>query len=205
MAYCLTMAQESESRNLDKVIVRLPDGMRDRIKAAAEVANRSMNAEIVATLEEKYPAPIREQVGRLAAIATEMERVSTLWELADSIEEKERLALRLVELSRKLAFIRGEQRWDKAFVSATFPTSSDATEDRSHFPTFHEDPLPPLFEGSDDDETLADRINRMAGHVPRATTGQPMPADLGSEVSEGKTRGRRRIKTDRVFPKMPRK
>jgi len=42
---------------MDKVIVRLPDGMRDRIKAAAERNNRSMNAEIVATLEEKYPAP----------------------------------------------------------------------------------------------------------------------------------------------------
>lgn len=37
--------------------VRLPLGMRDRIKAAAEANNRSMNAEIVATLEEKYPAP----------------------------------------------------------------------------------------------------------------------------------------------------
>lgn len=51
------MAQESESRTLDKVIVRLPDGMRDRIKDAAAANNRSMNAEIVATLEEKYPAP----------------------------------------------------------------------------------------------------------------------------------------------------
>jgi hypothetical protein len=37
--------------------VRLPLGMRDRIKAAAEANNRSMNAEIVATLEEKYPEP----------------------------------------------------------------------------------------------------------------------------------------------------
>jgi len=51
------MVQESPSRSMDKVIVRLPDGMRDRIKAAAERNNRSMNAEIVATLEEKYPAP----------------------------------------------------------------------------------------------------------------------------------------------------
>lgn len=51
------MAQQSESRTLDKVIVRLPDGMRDRIKAAADANNRSMNAEIVATLEAAYPAP----------------------------------------------------------------------------------------------------------------------------------------------------
>lgn len=38
-------------------MLRLPDGMRDRIKAAAAENNRSMNAEIVATLEEKYPPP----------------------------------------------------------------------------------------------------------------------------------------------------
>lgn len=43
------------SRESDKFIVRLPDGMRNRIKAAAAANNRSMNAEIVATLEEKYP------------------------------------------------------------------------------------------------------------------------------------------------------
>lgn len=45
------------SQNQDKFVLRLPDGMRDRIKTAAEINNRSMNAEIVATLEEKYPAP----------------------------------------------------------------------------------------------------------------------------------------------------
>jgi hypothetical protein len=39
----------------DQYMLRLPDGMRDRIRAAAERNNRSMNAEIVATLEEKYP------------------------------------------------------------------------------------------------------------------------------------------------------
>lgn len=41
----------------DQFMLRLPDGMRDRIKAAAEENNRSMNAEIVATLTEKYPDP----------------------------------------------------------------------------------------------------------------------------------------------------
>lgn len=47
----------TESRSLtDKFMLRLPDGMRDRIKAAADANNRSMNAEIVATLEDKYPS-----------------------------------------------------------------------------------------------------------------------------------------------------
>lgn len=45
------MTQNPENRTLtDKFMLRLPDGMRDRIKAAAEANNRSMNAEIVARL-----------------------------------------------------------------------------------------------------------------------------------------------------------
>ncbi|ARC90382.1 Arc family DNA-binding protein [Rhodovulum sp. MB263] len=47
--------------------VRLPRGMRDRIKAAAEANNRSMNAEIVAALEEKFPSPLDEGLERLVA------------------------------------------------------------------------------------------------------------------------------------------
>lgn len=42
-------------RESDKFMLRLPDGMRDRIKAAADANNRSMNAEIVAALEDKFP------------------------------------------------------------------------------------------------------------------------------------------------------
>ncbi|GAA6196698.1 hypothetical protein NBRC116598_21420 [Pseudophaeobacter arcticus] len=50
---------EEQNRTLnDKFMLRLPDGMRDRIKAAAADNNRSMNAEIVSTLEEKYPKPL---------------------------------------------------------------------------------------------------------------------------------------------------
>lgn len=44
-------------RGADQYTVRFPDGLRDRIKAAAEANNRSMNAEIVATLEREYPEP----------------------------------------------------------------------------------------------------------------------------------------------------
>ncbi|WP_418024969.1 Arc family DNA-binding protein (plasmid) [Paracoccus sp. TD-10] len=51
------MAEESSRAWKDQYMLRLPDGMRDRIKAAAEANNRSMNAEIVATLEKEYPAP----------------------------------------------------------------------------------------------------------------------------------------------------
>lgn len=37
--------------------IRLPDGLRDRIKEAADRNGRSMNSEIVSVLEREYPAP----------------------------------------------------------------------------------------------------------------------------------------------------
>lgn len=36
----------------------MPPDLKGRVKAAAEANNRSMNAEIVATLEKAYPAPV---------------------------------------------------------------------------------------------------------------------------------------------------
>lgn len=43
------------SAKQDQFVVRFPDGMRDRLKESAEAAGRSMNAEIVACLDEIEP------------------------------------------------------------------------------------------------------------------------------------------------------
>jgi len=40
------------SRTADKFVVRLPDGMRDRIAEVARTHHRSMNSEIIARLEQ---------------------------------------------------------------------------------------------------------------------------------------------------------
>lgn len=58
------MSQLRPGQGADAFNVRLPDGMRDRIKAAADRNGRSMNAEIVATLAQHYPPP-RADVGSL--------------------------------------------------------------------------------------------------------------------------------------------
>lgn len=42
------------SETQERFIVRFPDGMRDRIAEAAKANNRSMNAEIVARLEDSF-------------------------------------------------------------------------------------------------------------------------------------------------------
>lgn len=52
---------EDQNRTYDaQYLLRLPSDLRDRIKEAASTNTRSMNAEIVATLEEAYPAPVEE-------------------------------------------------------------------------------------------------------------------------------------------------
>lgn len=51
----MTARESYPSDKLDQFQLRLPPGMRDRIRAAAEANNRSMNAEIVAALEDKFP------------------------------------------------------------------------------------------------------------------------------------------------------
>lgn len=56
-----------KAQNQDKFIVRLPDGLRDRIRVAADKNHRSMNAEVVALLEENYPAPTPDKVTEPAA------------------------------------------------------------------------------------------------------------------------------------------
>lgn len=58
------------SVSADKFIVRLPDGMRDRIAEAARGNNRTMNAEVVARLqdsfESSFPAHIRDEIAGFA-------------------------------------------------------------------------------------------------------------------------------------------
>lgn len=46
-----TAPQHYTSRTADKFVVRLPEGMRDRIAEVAKQHHRSMNSEIIARLE----------------------------------------------------------------------------------------------------------------------------------------------------------
>jgi hypothetical protein len=53
--YAPLMTQDSPSRRQDQFVIRMPDGLRERIAEAAKDQGRSMNAEIVMTLEMTYP------------------------------------------------------------------------------------------------------------------------------------------------------
>lgn len=60
MPYDSYMATETSNtgRESDKFMLRLPEGMRDRLKVTAQANNRTLNAEIVARLTEHLNGPV---------------------------------------------------------------------------------------------------------------------------------------------------
>lgn len=71
----------------DKLIIRLPDGMREKIRRAAASNNRSMNGEVIARLEQSFETSKRKPNG---APQTTM---------ADILKQIEELEQRIDELS----------------------------------------------------------------------------------------------------------
>lgn len=72
------MAQESPSRTQDKFMLRMPEGMRDRIKEQAGRYNRSMNAQIVHALQgyfddsDWHDAHLKQMESEIADIENEV-------------------------------------------------------------------------------------------------------------------------------------
>jgi len=64
------MTQDTPSRALDKIIVRLPDGMRDRLKQAADANNRSVNSEVVSRLDASFDGPDAANTALIAILAS---------------------------------------------------------------------------------------------------------------------------------------
>lgn len=75
----------SITRDSDKFMLRLPDGMRERLKREAAANNRSMNSEIVARLESSLAGPFspQEMTGLMRELKETLERVQA----AESIIE----------------------------------------------------------------------------------------------------------------------
>ncbi|MFC0201419.1 Arc family DNA-binding protein [Paracoccus rhizosphaerae] len=71
-------------RESDKFMLRLPEGMRDRIKAEGDKNGRSMNAEIISRLESTLTYAPSDNVQ--AATSTRLER-TILRQIEDVIEK----------------------------------------------------------------------------------------------------------------------
>lgn len=83
------MAREPYPSELqDRFLLRMPEGLRDRIAAAAKRNGRSMNAEIVSVLEERYPAPegaFDDIVEAIRKMADDPDKMDSLWEVFEAI------------------------------------------------------------------------------------------------------------------------
>ncbi|WP_035026033.1 Arc family DNA-binding protein [Gemmobacter nectariphilus] len=107
---------KSKREEAGQIVIRPPAGMRDRIKAAAEANNRSMNAEIVATLEEKYPAPASPEAQKWLDLEDQIQakrsKLDELWELSNATKgtpEWHEVADEYLRISREMDQLNQQQ------------------------------------------------------------------------------------------------
>ena len=63
------MREPYPSETQDRFMLRLPDGMRDKIKAAAHASKRTMNGEIIARLEATFEAEKQSNVAGASGLS----------------------------------------------------------------------------------------------------------------------------------------
>lgn len=79
------------SRTADKFIVRLPDGMRDKLQARAEANGRSMNSEVVSILSLALGAAETQEIDELRIRLTMLnDRMNIAAQQIDAIAQEKR-------------------------------------------------------------------------------------------------------------------
>lgn len=126
------MADDTTGRDSDKFMLRLPSGMRDRLKALAESNKRSMNAEIVARLQttlgdsDELPTFAPQMLYTVAQAAAESTTTHLLELFATFVEQDERVGTsKQIENLRKFISDRYEARMARAEKDG--PLSSDGS------------------------------------------------------------------------------
>lgn len=91
--WLIAFMSERTPQTLDKYVLRMPDGMRDRIARSAKAHNRSMNAEIIGALESHYPQEptLDDVVGHVEAMVRAYEKIGSPQMLNAIMSELERL------------------------------------------------------------------------------------------------------------------
>lgn len=123
-----TMSDESKyPTRIAPYGLRMPPDLKERVEAAAKFNNRSMNAEIVATLEEKYPAPTPFGDALTAAmraweeVIREMEEINV--QMRSTKDPKE-----VIRLSDRFDEIRQDSRRYSKAIDEAFARASKASD-----------------------------------------------------------------------------
>lgn len=67
------MAGEKPVREMDTIMVRVPDGMKSRIAERARANGRSMSSEVLSILESEMAGPATARIRELEALCKELE------------------------------------------------------------------------------------------------------------------------------------
>lgn len=96
------MAKRTPAKDQDKFIVRLPEGMRDRIKVKADRAHMSMNEAVVWVLERHFPAPatLEDRIDSLARSVAALKRGNDLEADVDNLVDEIDTTLREIYVGR---------------------------------------------------------------------------------------------------------
>lgn len=78
------MSKHPTGRGSDQFVVRFPDGMRDEIRRAAEASGRSMNAEIIARLEDSFKNRTESSLADLQAVMNDAKRMIKEFNVANT-------------------------------------------------------------------------------------------------------------------------
>lgn len=110
------MSAERQDQGTVQIALRISPSLRERIKAAAEANNRSVNKELVATLEERYPGPSSPDEQKWFALQDEIEarqsKSHELWEMAQARKgtpEYHGITDELLQVYREIEALRDQQ------------------------------------------------------------------------------------------------
>ncbi len=127
-------------RGSDQFMLRLPDGMRERIRKAAEDAGRSMNAEIVDRLDDSFSWPsIRDALSQeraylertVESLRSELEQAKENLANVDSRKERALLILERERLELEIASQKETQEYIDRRLAELLETSKDIKDQRS--------------------------------------------------------------------------
>lgn len=110
------MSAQYDSRLADKFVVRLPDGMRSRVEAAANAADRSMNSIFIQALRQYLDNQNRQEL-LLEALAASVEKIrvnqtTDIPVVTDSMHIDDRV--RMAANDRRYRHLRDRQRVEDA-------------------------------------------------------------------------------------------
>ena len=87
------------SRGSDQFVVRMPDGMRNRLREAADANGRSMNAEIIARLEGSFPDPDADK--KFEKFVLEQREEALVFNMNSIMEQLSHIQTELAEIRRQ--------------------------------------------------------------------------------------------------------